>query len=80
MLFTGDATLYASGNDVSSLINMFNTELLCVSRWMKATVLSLNVGKTFATMFSNRHNSDTSDIQFLLDGVESQCVMAYFWE
>ena len=41
LLFVDDSTLYAAGSNVSSLINMFNDELLCVSRWMKANVLSL---------------------------------------
>ena len=75
VLFADDTTLYASGNHVPSLINMFNDELVCVSRWMKANVLSLNVGKTFAMMFSKRHNIDTVDCQLLLDGsvVQFEC-------
>ena len=51
---------------------MFNDKLLCVSRWMKANVLSLNVSKTFAMMFSNRPNSDAAGIQSLLNGSEVQ--------
>ena len=43
VLFADDT--YAAGIDVSSLIIMFNDELLCVSRWMKVNVLSLNVSK-----------------------------------
>ena len=72
MLFDDDSTLYAAGSDISSLINMFNDELLCVSRWMKANVLSLKVSKTFAMMFSNRPNSDAAGIQLLLNGSEIQ--------
>ena len=56
----------AAGSDVSSHINMFNDELLYVSLWMKANVLSLNVSKTFAMMFSNRHNSDAAGIIVML--------------
>ena len=51
---------------------MFNDELLFVSRWMRANVLSLNVSKTFAMMFSNRHNSDAAGIQLLLNVSEIQ--------
>ena len=38
VLFADDTTLYAAGSDASSLISMFNDELLCVSRWMRANV------------------------------------------
>ena len=72
VLFADDTTLYAAGSDVLSPINNFNDELFCVSRWMKANVLSLNVSKTFAMMFSNRHNSDAAGIQLLLNGSEIQ--------
>ena len=72
VLFADDTTLYAAGSDVSSLISMFNDEILCVSRWMMANVLSLNVSKTFAMMFSNRHNSDAAGIQLLLNASEVQ--------
>ena len=72
MLFADDSTLYAAGSDVSSLINMFNEERFGVSRRLKANVLSLNVSKTFAIMFSNRHNSKDSGIQLLLNGSEIQ--------
>ena len=72
VLFADDTTLYAAGSDVSSLISMFNDELLCVSRWMRANVLSLNVSKTFAMMFSNGPNSDAAGIQLLLNGSEVQ--------
>ena len=72
MLFADDTTLYAAGSDVSSLISMFHDEILCVSRWMMANVLSVNASKTFAMMFSNRHNSDAAGIQLLLNGSEVQ--------
>ena len=72
MLFADDTTLYADGHDVSSLINMFNDELSGVSRWMKANVLSLDVCKTFAKMFSSRRNGDAADIQLLLNGSKIQ--------
>ena len=38
----------------------------------EANVLSLNVSKRFAMMFSNRHNSDAAGIQLLLNGSEVQ--------
>ena len=72
VLFSDYTTLYAAGSDISSLINMFNDELLCVSRWMNGNVLSLNVSKTFAMMFSKEHNSDAAGIQLLLNGSEIQ--------
>ena len=72
VLFADDTTLYAAGSDVSSLISTFNEELLCVSRWMRANVLSLNVSKTFAMMFSKRPNSDAAGVQLLLNGSEVQ--------
>ena len=47
-------------------------ELLCVSRWMMANVLSLKVSKIFAMMFSNRPNSNAAGIQLLLNDSEIQ--------
>ena len=81
VLFAIDITQSAAGSDVSSLINKFNDELLGIFQWMKANVLSLKVKKTFAMMFSNKHNSDAAGIQLLLNGSEiNSKVMANFWE
>ena len=53
VLFADDTILCASGPDYSGLITLFNGELIDVASWTKANMLSLNVGKTFATVFSN---------------------------
>ena len=53
ILFADDTSLSLAGNDYSQLVTKFNTLLCKVSLWLKANLLSLNVGKTKYILFKN---------------------------
>ena len=51
--FADYTSLSLAGNDYSQLVKKFNSILCKVSLWLKANLLSLNVGKTKYILFKN---------------------------
>ena len=43
ILFANDSNLFCSHKDLFTLANMINVELKCISNWIKANKLSLNI-------------------------------------
>ena len=50
---TDDSTLYAKGKSQSDLAAKINTELHKAVKWLQMNRLSLNVSKSFFTVFSS---------------------------
>ena len=46
VLFANNTNLFASNNDLDTLINILNKELDKISNWLKVYKLSLNIKKT----------------------------------
>jgi hypothetical protein len=65
VLFADDTTFSVSNSNFSELITTSNIDLCKVEQWTVANKLSLNIGKTFAIVFSNRQfNLDDNNIMF----------------
>ena len=67
-MFVDDTTLFASACDDGYLVDIFICELEKVSHWTKTNYLSLNVDKTFATVFSTRNINHIVNQHVVFDG------------
>ena len=52
ILFADDTTLYYSHNNINTLRNVLNTDLMHVKNWLHANQLTLNADKTYFIIFS----------------------------
>jgi hypothetical protein len=69
ILFADDTTLTVNNKIYTDLITLTNIELSKITLWTVTNRLSLNVGKTFAMLFTNRV-FDVSDSPVLFNGSE----------
>ena len=53
ILFADDTTLSLTHESYPSLVELTNTELSAINKWIVKNRLSLNVDKTFMMLFSN---------------------------
>ena len=53
-LFADDSCLYLANNNLETLINIINSDLLLVSDWLKCNKLTLNLEKSHYIVFSRR--------------------------
>ena len=72
VLFADDTTLFVSDICHYRLIESFNSELEKVALWTKANMLSLNVNKTFAMLFTNRELGNGLNDMLFFDGEQVQ--------
>ena len=68
-LFADDTNLFLTGNDLSAMGHIINTELIKIKDWLKANKLSLNIDKINFILFKPRHRHVT-DIKIYMDGSE----------
>ena len=52
IMYADDTSVQISGNDITYLVSSLNVELELLSRWFKATKLSLNAQNTFYLVFN----------------------------
>ena len=64
ILFADDSNLFFSHKDPHILLSTINQELKCVSEWIKANKLSLNLQKTNYMLFSNIINELPGNVVF----------------
>ena len=62
LLFADDTTFYVTNDPSSNLIDEINRDLENVSQWFYANRISLNIDKTFVTLFTTRNQSNISNI------------------
>ena len=60
--YADDSTAYDFGTDICVLTNKINFELRKVDEWLRANKLSLNIAKSFFSVFSNMKNYFVSNI------------------
>ena len=71
ILFADDTTLSLQNTDYFNLIRQVNNELESIKVWTTANRLSINVGKTFAMLFTNRlHDFQELPIMFNEEQIE----------
>jgi len=58
IMFADDTNIFISGNNLNSISHTANTELLLVSKWFSANLVSLNVKKTNYILFGNKKLPD----------------------
>ena len=68
VLFADDANLFASGDNIISLCEEINIELLKINMWFKVNKLSLNLSKTNFMVFSNR-KVENCEINFKIENI-----------
>ena len=55
IMFADDTNLFMSGKNITELENNINNELIKISKWFQANLLSLNAKKTSYIMFGNNN-------------------------
>ena len=65
ILFADDTNLFYSGSHVDALVQNINDELLNISKWLKAKMLSLNIKKTHFIIF-HRKKTCVSNLKYKL--------------
>ena len=60
--FADNSTVYAQGPNIQDLSTKVNGELLRIDRWLSANRLSLNVSKSYFTIFTNKTLADLPTI------------------
>ena len=53
-MFADDANLFFKHQNLTTLYNIVNTELIKISKWFKLNKLSLNIKKTNYIIFRNK--------------------------
>ena len=56
IMFADDTNLFLSGRNINEIENQFNKELIILTEWFNANLLSLNIKKTSFIVFSNKKN------------------------
>ena len=56
ILFADDSCFYFSGNDINSVIDTVNSDLLFIDNWLKSNKLSLNLEKSHYIIFNRNKN------------------------
>ena len=57
ILYADDSVLYLQGNDIPTVINLINHELLLLDDWLIANRLTLNINKSHYIIFSKKQNT-----------------------
>ena len=72
MLFADDTTILFSDKDISSKVDLINTELKEVTNWFKTNKLSVNASKTNFMNMGTTHqiSNPENNIKVILDNVE----------
>ena len=72
ILFADDTTILFSDKDISSKIDLINTELKEVTNWFKTNKLSVNASKTNFMIMGTTHQTSKpkNNIKVILDNVE----------
>ena len=55
-MFADDTTFLYTGNNLNTLTNNVNTELIKIDEWLKCNELSMNIKKTHYIIFSSKNN------------------------
>ena len=67
VLFADDTNLFATSNNIKSLISNINTDLYMLNEWFKTNRLSVNIEKTFYLIFHKRSQNIPQNIKVKLD-------------
>ena len=72
ILFADDTTILFSDKDISSKIDLINTELKEVTNWFKTNKLSVNASKTNFMIMGTTHQTSKpkNNIKVILDNIE----------
>ena len=72
ILFADDTTILFSDKDISSKVDLINTELKEVTNWFKTNKLSVNASKTNFMIMGTTHQTSKpkTNIKVILDNVE----------
>ena len=62
ILYADDTTIYLSSKNPNDTVPNVNDELTRVSRWFDANRISVNLEKTFVTLFSTRNTTNLENI------------------
>ena len=73
--FADDATLFTKGNNLDDLIDLTNTELVKMDKWVCANKLSLNINKTAFAICSTKSITDVHRVK--IRNVEINLVYNY---
>ena len=62
-MFADDTTFLYTGNNLNTLTNNVNTELIKIGEWLKCNKLSINIKKTHYIIFSSKNKIIDDDQQ-----------------
>ena len=62
-MFADDTTFLYTGNNLNTLTNNVNTELIKIYEWLKCNKLSININKTLYIIFSSKNKIIDDDQQ-----------------
>ena len=77
ILFADDTNLFASGNDISLLINIVNNELIKLCVWFQVNKLSLNVNKTNYMLFGRKGRTVIDNFHININDVKIERVKSF---
>lgn len=59
-MFADDTNIFISGKNLNNITTIINAELILITNWFSANLLSLNVKKTNYILFGNKKPPDVS--------------------
>ena len=62
VLFADDTNVFKSGDNINTVINCVNSELVKVSKWFRTNQLTLNISKTHFMIFSRRYIPSVTNV------------------
>ena len=69
-MFADDTSIFLKHRDIDRSKEVMNTELMKVHNWFLANKLVLNVSKTNFMTFGNICNSNISNVELVIDGLD----------
>ena len=79
-MFADDTSMFVNGENLNTLETQFNSELKHVFAWLQVNRLSLNVDKSFFTVFETVKKSDLEGNVCINDKRLSRVSQENFWE
>ena len=55
--YADNSNIFLSGKNPDILISEMNSEMVCITDWLAATKLSLNISKTHYVIFSSKRKT-----------------------
>ena len=77
LLYADDTALYIIGSNLQDIINIMNTELVKITRWLEANGLSLNIEKCKCLLFGPKTTTAILSPLIRINNKSIECVQNY---